>query len=197
MIRSPRLRSPMNRPKRSTIKGVPFVPPSPGWPHQFLSEARRLTAAGVTGTIQHIGSTAVPGLAAKPVIDIQLVIADEQWDPRPLTAAGYRWIRGFTRSSRYYERPAEGTTYLIRVRDPSDPNVRRCLLFRDYLIAHPTEAAAYRALKSDLAWRYPRRPARYRAGKAAWLVAANERAEQWAATTGWTRTSTGSDCGDG
>ena len=181
----------MNRPKRSTIKGVPFVPPSSDWPHQFTNEARRLTAAGVSGAIQHIGSTAVPGLAAKPFIDIQLVIADGQWDSRPLTAAGYQWIRGFTRDSRYYERPAGATTYLIRVRDPSDANVRRCLLFRDYLIAHPAEAAAYQSLKSDLARRYPRRPARYRAGKSAWLVAANDRAERWATATGWTQPAAG------
>jgi GrpB-like predicted nucleotidyltransferase (UPF0157 family) len=143
----------------------------------------------VAGAIQHIGSTAVPGLAAKPFIDIQLVIPDRQWDPRPLTEAGYQRIRGFTRNSRYYERPAGPITYLIRVRDPADPNVRRCLLLRDYLRAHPMEAAAYQTLKSDLAQRYPRRPARYRAGKAAWLAAANHRAQQWAAATGWTEPS--------
>ncbi|GAA5163142.1 MULTISPECIES: GrpB family protein [Amycolatopsis] len=174
-----------DRPRRSRVHGVPFAAPSADWPRLFAAEAARLTQAGVPGELQHIGSTAVPGLAAKPIIDIQLVIPDGQWNPGPLLDAGYRHIHGFTSESRYYELYTGRITYLIRRRDPSDPNVRRCLLLRDYLLAHPDEAAAYGELKAGLARRSRHRPGRYREGKAPWLVAANARAEEWARETGW------------
>ena len=171
-------------PRRSAIEGVPFAPWSAGWRIAFTNEERRLQAMGLNAPLQHIGSTAVPDLPAKPIIDLQLVGAG-RIDLVLLRHTGYYRVRGFTRRVAYYERPAGSHTFLVRVRSAGDPTVRQCLLFRDYLQSHPDEAAAYGDLKSELAKRYPDDPSAYRAGKAPWLEAANARAQQWAAATNW------------
>lgn len=174
----------MTWPRRSTIEGVPFTPASAAWRLAFDDERRRLQAMGLSAPLHHIGSTAVPNLPAKPIIDIQLVGAG-RIDLVLLRHTGYYRIHGFNRRVPYYERPAGSVTFLVRVRSPGDPNVRRCLLFRDYLLTHPDEAAAYGDLKNDLAQRYADDPAAYRTGKAPWLETANARAEQWATATAW------------
>jgi GrpB-like predicted nucleotidyltransferase (UPF0157 family) len=171
-------------PKRSTIEGVPFVPASAAWRFAFADERSRLQAMGLRAPLHHIGSTAVPDLPAKPIIDIQLVGAG-RIDLVLLRHTGYYRVRGFTRRVPYYERPAGSFTFLVRVRSSGDPNVRACLLFRDYLLTHPDEAAAYGELKDDLAHRFADDPAAYRSGKAPWLEAANRRAEQWAQAAIW------------
>ncbi|MBO0694222.1 MAG: GrpB family protein [Acidimicrobiaceae bacterium] len=170
-------------PRRSTIEGVPFTPSSATWRLAFAEERRRLQAMGLTAPLQHIGSTAVPDLPAKPIIDIQL-IGPGRVDLVLLRHTGYYRVRG-PRRVPYYERPAGAHTFLIEACSPTDPDVRRCLLFRDYLLTHPDEAAAYGDLKNDLAERYADDPVAYRLGKAPWLEAANARAEEWARTTNW------------
>lgn len=170
-------------PRRSTIEGVPFTPSSDAWRFAFEDERRRLEAMGLMSPLQHIGSTAVPQLPAKPVIDLQL-IGPSRVDLVLLRHTGYYRVRGARRIP-YYERPAGAHTFLVRVCSPSDPDALRCLLLRDYLITHPDEAAEYGDLKNDLAQRYANEPSAYRLGKAPWLDAANERAQRWAATTHW------------
>ncbi|MCL2396070.1 MAG: GrpB family protein [Acidimicrobiaceae bacterium] len=170
-------------PRRSTLEGVPFTSASAAWPLAFAEERRRLQAMGLTAPLQHIGSTAVPNLPAKPVIDIQLVGA-RRVDLVLLRHTGYYRIRA-PRRTVFYERPAGSHTFLIRVRSPGDPAVRRCLLFRDYLLSHPDETDVYGNLKNDLAQRYADDPSAYRTGKAPWLEAAMARAERWARATNW------------
>ena len=171
-------------PRRSTIEGVPFAPASDAWRLAFADERRRLQAMGLKAPLQHIGSTAVPNLPAKPIIDLQLVGAG-RIDLVLLRHTGYYRVRGFTRRVAYYERPAGSFTFLVRVRAANDPNVRRCLLLRDYLQSHPDEAATYGTLKDELAKRHADDPGAYRLGKAPWLEAANARAQQWADATDW------------
>jgi dephospho-CoA kinase len=171
-------------PRRSAIEGVPFAPSSAAWRLAFANEERRLQAMGLNAPLQHIGSTAVPDLPAKPIIDLQLVGA-ARVDLVLLSHTGYYRVRGFTRRVTYYERPAGSHTFLVRVRSANDPNVRQCLLLRDYLQSHAEEAAAYGDLKSELAKRYADDPNAYRVGKAPWLEAANARASQWAVAINW------------
>lgn len=171
-------------PRRSSISGVPFAAASDAWRFAFADERHRLQAMGLSAPLQHIGSTAVPDLPAKPIIDMQLVGAGRV-DLVLLRHAGYCRVHGFNRRVPYYERPAASYGFLVRVRSAGDPNVRRCLLLRDYLLTHPEEAAAYGELKADLARRFPEDRAGYRSGKAPWLEAANSRAERWALATHW------------
>ena len=141
---------------------VSIVPYDPDWPRQFDEERRGLAAvwSGSDATIEHIGSTAVPGLGAKPVIDVLigvpiLVEIDDRMSA--LEAAGYEYVQEYEKQlpdRRYFRKPRFGprTFHLHCVVLESDFWIRH-LAFRDYLRAHPEAAAAYYALKCELAMR--------------------------------------------
>jgi len=105
-------------------------------------------------SIEHIGSTAVPGLAAKPVIDIDLVVADSadesSYVPQ-LETAGYRLI---IREPNWHEhRCLKGpdTNVNLHVFSPGSPEITRHLVFRDWLRAHPEDRDLYERTKRSLA----------------------------------------------
>ncbi len=149
---------------------VDIVYPRP-WAAEFPAIASAL--AEVLGSIalriDHIGSTAVPGLPAKDVLDVQVTVADERalgdavealrsagwpvrgghhdhavdWGEESVDAA--EWTKGFTR-----QRPDLRRTN-VHIRIEGRANWRYALLFRDYLRAHPDEAAAYGRFKQRAA----------------------------------------------
>lgn len=135
-----------------------LVPYDPTWPRQFDEERARLAhvlSPWLTGTIEHIGSTAVPGLMAKPVIDIMAGVRDlaSSLDARAALASldyvyfPYRpdVMHWFCKPS-----PARRTHHLHLVPVQSALWTER-LLFRDYLRSSPAAAAEYTALKVSLA----------------------------------------------
>lgn len=135
----------------------PVVDPDPGWPDAFAALADRIR--GALGPrvldLQHVGSTAVPGLPAKPVIDLDLVVADpaaeEHYVPA-LTAAGFV-LR--VREPWWHEhRMMRGLDPLanLHVFGPDAPEPWRHRLFRDWLREHPDDRARYAAAKRT-AWR--------------------------------------------
>ena len=141
---------------------VVVVPYDPDWPRQFERERAALAAvfAGCDAAIEHIGSTAVPGLGAKPVIDVLVGLsrlAEAESRIAALEAAGYEYVRKYETQlpqRRYFRKPrlAPRTFHLHCVVKESDDWVRH-LAFRDYLRAHPESAAAYYGLKRALAAR--------------------------------------------
>ena len=135
---------------------------NPEWPEQFLREGQRIQAAlGQRALrIEHVGSTAVPGLAAKPVIDILLVVAepaDEDAYVPPLERAGYRLV---IREPDWHEhRVLTGTEPRVNlhVHPPGSPEIARHLSFRDRLRADPADRELYERTKRQLAsreWTY-------------------------------------------
>lgn len=145
---------------------VDISPPNAGWPDMFVEEREHLLACLPTGLVrrvEHFGSTAVPGLAAKPIIDILVEVTDlEQTRLRIapiLEAQGYDY---FWRPSLDDGEPPFYAWFIKRDRDGNRTHhihmVERSfehhwdrLLFRDYLIAHPDVAAEYGELKQRLA----------------------------------------------
>lgn len=134
----------------------------PAWPGLFEREAARIR--GVLGDrvllLEHIGSTSVPGLAAKPIIDILLVVADPADEAAylaPLEQAGYR-LR--IREPDWHEhRLLKGpdTDINLHVYPPGNPETGRYLRFRDRLRADPADRALYERTKRALAardWTY-------------------------------------------
>jgi len=124
------------------------------WPARFEAEARRLRAGlgDLADRIEHVGSTAVPGLAAKPVIDIQVSLPDlsrEDECRARLAELGYT----FTRIPLpYHHRPACWPhTHHVHLRASGSYDELRVLRFRDWLRTHPEDRAAYEALKRALA----------------------------------------------
>jgi GrpB-like predicted nucleotidyltransferase (UPF0157 family) len=134
----------------------------PEWPGLFRREADRIRAVLGERVVQleHIGSTSVPGLAAKPIIDILLVVADPADEPAwlpDLEAAGYRLV--IREPDWYQHRCLKGpdTNVNLHVYPPGCPEIERNLVFRDRLRGHPEDRAHYQRVKRELAerdWTY-------------------------------------------
>ena len=135
---------------------------SPVWAERFAQEAaaiRRIVGANCAA-VHHIGSTAVPGLAAKPIIDIMPVVYRlEAVDALSagFEALGYEYLGEFgIPGRRYMRRGGDERTHQVHVFSVLDTaNITRHLAFRDYLRAHPDVCAEYAALKRALAGKYP------------------------------------------
>ena len=132
----------------------------PSWALEFRSVAGHLREelGDVALRIDHIGSTAVAGLDAKPIVDIQVAVRSfEPLDDikAPIERAGFVHRADNTeRTKRYFrERPGDRRTH-IHVRRAGSFSEQFALLFRDYLRAHPASAERYGTLKSELAARY-------------------------------------------
>ena len=157
---------------------VELVAYDPSWPAEYEAEARAIRAAldGLADfELAHFGSTAVPGLAAKPIIDIMLISADRSGWPalvEPIERLGYVfWADNPRRDRLFFVKgmPPFGTgrTHHLHVCTPED--ARMALVFCDHLRQHPEEAERYAALKRDLAARYPADRDAYTEGKARYV----------------------------
>jgi GrpB-like predicted nucleotidyltransferase (UPF0157 family) len=134
----------------------------PAWPKLFAREARRITAAlgDRVLRIEHVGSTAVPGLAAKPIIDVLLVVADsgaEQTYLPAMEAAGYvLHIREPDLDEhRMFKDP--NASVQVHVLSEGCPEIERMLLFRDRLRINRDDRQLYERQKRELAgqeWKY-------------------------------------------
>lgn len=141
---------------RSPGMAIQLCAYDPTWPERFAREAERLRAAlgSRARRIEHVGSTAVPGLAAKPVIDIYVEIPTFGELDRCREALGPLGYHFETRPLAYFHRPAAWPhTHHVHLRDAADPAADRMLRFRDWLRTHAADREAYEALKRDLARR--------------------------------------------
>jgi GrpB-like predicted nucleotidyltransferase (UPF0157 family) len=134
---------------------ITIADPDPEWPRRFESERVRVQRAlgDVARRIEHIGSTAVPGLAAKPIVDVLVTVAepdDEAAYGPALTAAGYV-LRVREPRHRMFRTPQRDVH--VHVWADDSPEAGRYLAFRDRLRASPEDRAAYEQLKRDLALR--------------------------------------------
>jgi GrpB-like predicted nucleotidyltransferase (UPF0157 family) len=153
-----------------TVRVVPY---DPRWAQLFTVEAERLSralaAVGISLTLEHVGSTAVPGLPAKPVLDLLGGYPPGDAPLAPyihiLEAAGYthRGEQGIP--GREFFRRGEPRAYHLHLAVTGGAFWRDQLAFRDRLRASPTLRDAYAALKRDLATRHPRDREAYTAGK--------------------------------
>ncbi|MFL5778226.1 MAG: GrpB family protein [Chloroflexota bacterium] len=154
------------RPSSQVEDPMVFVDYDPTWPDEFEAVAARLQAAlGERALrIDHIGSTAVPGLIAKDIIDVQVTVESFDGIAEPVEAAGFEdlpWIRGDHRPpgtdvpddelGKLFFELHQPRRVNLHVRLAGRFNQRYPLLCRDYLRAHPGAAAAYGAVKRALA----------------------------------------------
>jgi GrpB-like predicted nucleotidyltransferase (UPF0157 family) len=129
----------------------------PKW-HGYFEEIRRPIAAALDGlalAIEHIGSTSVPGLAAKPIIDLDVLLknaADLPEVVNRLHPLGYRYQGNLGIAGREaFSGPAAVFPHHLYVCPPDSDEYLRHLAFRDYLRTHPDAVAEYAALKRALA----------------------------------------------
>jgi GrpB-like predicted nucleotidyltransferase (UPF0157 family) len=170
---------------------VEIVSYDPAWPSQFAALGKKLRdALGAAALrIDHIGSTSVPGLAAKPIIDVQISVAS--FDPLddykvPLERVGYVHRAGNPeRTKRYFrEGPGQRRTH-IHVRRAGSFSEQFALLFRDYLRTHSEDAPAYAAVKRRLADQYGHDRRGYVEAKVPYVWQIIRRADEWAQQVGW------------
>lgn len=159
-------------------RGYCLADPDPTWPDTFEREAARVTDAigpALIARIDHVGSTSVPGLAAKPIVDIQLSL--HSMSPRdayvtPLQGLGYRWVADPWDDEHEYfsiEDPEERRQFHIHACGSGSAWERRHLAFRDALRADPGLAADYEQLKRRLAAEHPHDIMSYVDGKTAFV----------------------------
>lgn len=174
----------------------------PEWPAEF--ERLRSSLQQILGSlalqIDHIGSTAVPGLGAKDVIDIQVTV--ESLSPeiaRRLTTAGYLYKAGLTHdhvplgedespdlwAKLLFNQPEDQRRANIHVRVKGNPNQRYPLLFRDYLRAHPNSARSIERIKREIAKRHAEDVEAYYDIKDPVYDLIWDAAQEWARYTGW------------
>jgi GrpB-like predicted nucleotidyltransferase (UPF0157 family) len=170
---------------------IDICPYDPAWPGLFAALGVRLR--GALGSralrIDHIGSTAVPGLAAKPIIDVQVSVA--ALDPVdvfrvPLEGLGLVYRSENPERTKRYFREAPGTRRThIHVRRAGSWAEQLALLFRDYLREHPEHRDRYAELKRRLARGYPQDRHAYGEAKGPFIWEIMRRADRWSQDIGW------------
>ncbi|WP_424969050.1 GrpB family protein [Dinoroseobacter sp. S76] len=173
------------------MSGIRLAPHDPGWAGAAAEEGRAITHAlgGLDVTVHHIGSTSVPGLVAKPILDL-LLEADDMTALAvrggDLAALGYEGLGAYLIPGRLYfrkEDPLGRRTHHLHAFATGSEGARRHLAFRDYLRAHPEVAREYGALKQSLVARTPD-PEHYMDGKDPWVKATEAAALHWAGRSG-------------
>lgn len=160
---------------------IELVEPDPAWPAVYREEADRVRAVlgGRVLHLEHIGSTSVPGLAAKPIIDMLLVVADpadEQAYVADLQAAGYvlRIREPDWHEHRMLKGPAADMN--LHVFGPGSSAIDEHVLFRDHLRANDADRELYESTKRELATREWRHVQDYADAKTAVVQAVMARA---------------------
>lgn len=166
---------------------VKVVPHDPAWAEAFQKEAAALRPVfgDEAVTVHHFGSTSVPGLAAKPTIDVlvevrRIAAVDALNDA--MAASGYEARGEYGLPGRRYFVKNRGPvrTHNVHVFEAGNPEVERHLAFRDYLLQDPDTANAYARLKQDLARKYPMDIESYMNGKDAFVKGVEREALSWA-----------------
>jgi GrpB-like predicted nucleotidyltransferase (UPF0157 family) len=144
-------------PGAAPAAGIEVIEPDPGWPQRYEELAGRIREAlGERALrLEHVGSTSVPGLPAKPIIDIDLTVADsdrEQDYVPALEAAGFTLV---IREPWWYghralraDSPPRGNLHVF---GPDSPEAARHRIFRDWLRANPDDRDRYAAIKRQAA----------------------------------------------
>jgi GrpB-like predicted nucleotidyltransferase (UPF0157 family) len=167
-------------------------PYDPDWPSTFrdLGSTLRDALGPVAIRIDHIGSTSIPGLAAKPIIDIQVSVTE--FDPMepyrtPLEGLGFQYRdKNPELTKRYFKEPdrSEERTH-IHVRRAGSFSEQFPLLFREYMRCHSDAAVEYAELKQRLAEQFREDRLAYTEAKTDFIWKTMQNADRWAQETGW------------
>lgn len=169
------------------MSNVVVVPHDPRWRDLFEVEAQHIAAAlGENAVaIHHIGSTAIPDIHAKPIVDLLVEVRDiAETDGRSarMESLGYQVMGEYGIPGRRYFRkdgPDGSRTHHVHAFRAGSDEVKRHLAFRDYMIAHPVDAQRYGELKQKLAEEHPHSMDAYMDGKDGFIKEMERRAARW------------------
>jgi GrpB-like predicted nucleotidyltransferase (UPF0157 family) len=170
---------------------VTIAPYDASWPARFreLALPMRRALGDVARRIDHIGSTSVPGLDAKPIVDIQISV--QSFEPLaayrgPLESLGYVFRSENDERTKRYFREAPGTPRThVHLRQAGSWAEQFALLFRDYLRAHPDAAREYATLKYRLAAQFAGDRHGYTDAKDPFTWTLMRKADRWSQRVGW------------
>lgn len=163
----------------------------PYWKDLFEREAKLLKSIYKDQiiTVHHIGSTSVPGLSAKPIIDLLPVVHSiEAVDAfnSDMVAAGFEAFgENGLKERRFFQKGGEQRTHHVHIFEHGNSEIKRHLIFRDYLMAHPEEAKVYGKLKEALAREYPYDIDSYIQGKTNFVRRLEQAAIDWGKRNGY------------
>jgi GrpB-like predicted nucleotidyltransferase (UPF0157 family) len=172
---------------RKSHPRIVVVPYDSSWPLKFERASQDVATALGSNllAIHHIGSTSIPGLCAKPVIDMLVVVAElSRVDQRSndMQALGYQAIGDFGIEGRRYFRRDDSSgrrTDQVHAFAEASPQIHRHLAFRDFLRSHPSIADQYGELKQRLAAAHPHDMEAYMDGKDDFIRQMQSRALDW------------------
>jgi GrpB-like predicted nucleotidyltransferase (UPF0157 family) len=166
----------------------------PNWATLFKQERTRIENAlgSLALAIEHVGSTAVPGLPSKPIIDLLIGVPSleeaRQRCVEPMEALGYNHIPEYASwlpNELFFRKGPPGPwTHHVHLMEPFCPRWDALLVFRDYLRAHPEAAGAYAGIKRALAASSKDNIAAYRNGKTTFVEETTAKARAWRAAAG-------------
>ena len=170
----------------SEQREVELVPHDPEWSLQANEEMSRLEAGlsfPIIG-IYHIGSTSIPGIKAKPILDFVLEGKNLEADLPAIAdfeALGYESKGEFGIPGRqFFTRDTDGDrSHHLHVFQEGHPDIERHTIFRDFLRANPDAAREYEKLKEILAKRFPKQSSNYTAAKSDFILSMDEVARYW------------------
>ena len=170
---------------------VAVVPYDPLWPREFVTASTEMASAMGPNLIDihHIGSTSIPEIHAKPVIDMLAVVADlDAVDERTpeIERLGYEAMGEFGIEGRRYFRRDDASgqrTHQVHAFREGSAHVQRHLAFRDFMRAHPKVADQYGELKRTLAEAHPNDMDAYMDGKDSFIKEVEARAVRWVAVS--------------
>ena len=173
---------------QNQIRTIEVVPYNINWVNKYLAEAEKIKKimADELVKIHHIGSTSIPGISAKPVIDILVEVINieniddynEKMKEIGYIAKGEYGIEG----RRFFLKGEINRTHHIHVFQVGNSEIIRHLNFRDYMISHPDEAKAYSEMKRELAIKFRHDIDGYCNGKNDFIKNIDRKAEKWVKT---------------
>ena len=169
------------------MRKVEVLPHDPKWRDAFGVELKSIADAMGKNVVNvhHIGSTAIPSIYAKPIIDLLVEVKDIIEVDRHSSAMeslGYEVMGEFGISGRRFFRKDNQEnirTHHIHTFEIASAQVERHLAFRDYMLAHPEDAQKYSNLKRELARKYPKNIDQYMDGKDEFIKEIDKKAVQW------------------
>jgi GrpB-like predicted nucleotidyltransferase (UPF0157 family) len=167
-------------------RDVELVPHNPEWTQLADEEAQRI-AEGLSFPIigiYHIGSTSIPGIKAKPILDFVLEVEDLEVAIRSIAEfeeLGYESKGEYGIPGRqFFTRDTDGErSHHLHVFQTGHPDIERHTVFRDFLRANPKAAREYEKLKEELAKRFPKQSGSYTEAKSDFILSMDEVARYW------------------
>ncbi|MGK7916754.1 MAG: GrpB family protein [Prochloraceae cyanobacterium] len=160
-----------------------FVPHNPEWKRLFEEEKELLQTAIAKDVldIQHIGSTSIPGIIAKPILDIAVAVANFEAAAvciKPIENLGYIYMGEYGLPGRHYFIKGDWIRiHNIHMWEIHSQDWKRHILFRDYLIQHPEIAKEYTELKLKLLEEHKGDRDKYQDGKSSFIQWVEQQAE--------------------